>query len=259
MPPSAKTVKKPIALQLYSVRREAEKDYPGTLKRTAGIGYAGVELAGTQGRTLAEVNRIIRDLGMAVSSYHSSLVTKDTLQQMLDDTALLGCTVVVSGWKREDWDSLEGIRRAAEAFQRSAELLKPHGLLLACHNHWWELKDFGGTRGLEHFFALAPDAHAELDVYWAARFGEVDVPAFARKWRRRVPLMHVKDGPLVEGLPHTAVGEGKMDIPAVVRAADPSFLQWLIVELDECGTDMFQAVEDSYRYLISTGLGVGRQ
>jgi hypothetical protein len=35
-------------------------------------------------------------------------------------------------------------------------------------------------------------------------------------------------------------------------------LQWLVVELDSCGTDMMTAVKASAAYLIKTGLGKGR-
>lgn len=97
----------------------------------------------------------------------------------------------------------------------------------------------------------------QLDVYWACNFGKVDVPKLLKKHPKRFPLLHVKDGPLVEKEPHTAVGSGKMDIPACVQAADPSVLRWLIVELDDCATDMMQAVRDSYTYLTGEGLAEG--
>jgi hypothetical protein len=55
------------------------------------------------------------------------------------------------------------------------------------------------------------------------------------------------------------VGSGKMDIAAVIGAADPAVLEWVIVELDACDTDMFEAVERSYGYLTSNGLAKGRR
>ena len=56
----------------------------------------------------------------------------------------------------------------------------------------------------------------------------------------------------------TAIGKGDLDIPPIVRAADPNVLEWLVVELDECDTDMLEALKDSFDYLVSTGLGHGR-
>ena len=38
--------KTPVALQLWSVREDAKRDFAATAAAVAGIGYAGVELAG---------------------------------------------------------------------------------------------------------------------------------------------------------------------------------------------------------------------
>ena len=105
----------------------------------------------------------------------------------------------------------------------------------------------------------APDVFSEMDTYWASNFGRVDVPALVAKHAGRLPILHLKDGPLVQGEPHTAVGGGKMDVPALVNAADPNVLQWLVVELDDCATDMMQAVRDSYEYLTGQGLAEGNR
>jgi len=49
-----------------------------------------------------------------------------------------------------------------------------------------------------------------------------------------------------------------MDIPAVLDAADDDVLDWIIVELDACQTDMMTAVRESYRYLTDQQLAEGR-
>ena len=250
---------KPISLQLYSVRREASEDFVGVLRKVAGFGYAGVEFGSLHGLQPAEFKKLLDDLGMVGSSFHHGVATPDNVNRIVDLAGIIGCQVVVSGWRAEAWETPDGIQEAADAYQAAAELLKPHGLIQAYHNPWWELKDFNGRRGLEIFYDLAPDAHSQLDIYWASRFGEVDVAAFLKAHGDRCSTLHVKDGPLVQGQPHTAVGAGKMDIPAIIRAADDKTLQWLVVELDECATDMLVAVQQSLDYLVAQGLGTGRQ
>jgi hypothetical protein len=47
-----------------------------------------------------------------------------------------------------------------------------------------------------------------------------------------------------------------VDIPSVLAAAPHA--AWHVVELDRCDTDMFEAVEASYRYLVGNGLSAGR-
>lgn len=47
----------PIALQLYSVRNELQKDFPGTLAQVKEMGYDGVELAGLCGYSPEQVKK----------------------------------------------------------------------------------------------------------------------------------------------------------------------------------------------------------
>ena len=75
----------------------------------------------------------------------------------------------------------------------------------------------------------------------------------------RLPLLHIKDGTLEKDAPHVAVGSGKLDMPAIIGAADPNVLEWLMVELDNCATDMTEAVRQSYAYLTGQGLGAGNK
>ena len=250
---------KPISLQLYTLRETAKDDFAGVLKQVAEIGYKGVEPAGLQGHSPREVRTMLDDLGLVASSTHCPLPTAETLGEAVDTAGAIGYDMIISGKGPDDFKTLDGIKAAAEAFQTAAELLRPHGLRMGYHNHWWEFDELDGRLGYDIFLGLAPDVFSELDVYWAANFGSVDVPPKLAQHAARIPVLHIKDGPLVKDEPHTAAGAGKMDIPAIVDAADPGVLQWLIVELDACATDMLQAVRESYQYLTGTGMAEGNR
>jgi sugar phosphate isomerase/epimerase len=93
------------------------------------------------------------------------------------------------------------------------------------------------------------DVLCQLDVYWA-KVGGQDPVALIKKYGKRMPLLHMKDGCGGENAPKEpmlALGEGIMDFPAIVKAATQTEL--FIVELDRCATDMFEAVRKSYQYL----------
>ncbi len=72
--------------------------------------------------------------------------------------------------------------------------------------------------------------------------------ALVKELGPRAPLLHIKDGPAVKNEPMVAVGDGMMDFPSLIQAAGEN-TEWLIVELDQCATDMLEAVGKSYRYL----------
>ena len=138
------------------------------------------------------------------------------------------------------------------------ELTHARGLTLGYHNHFWELTAMpDGRPALVHLFEqLAPDVIAEVDIYWA-QVGGADPAALVTTLGDRVGLLHVKDGPADKPKhPMVAVGDGVVDIPGVLAASPAA--RWHIVELDRCATDMFEAVERSYDYLVGNGLSAGR-
>ena len=60
----------PVAVQVYSVRDDAEKDFRGTMKKIKEIGYDGVELAGLYGLAPSEIKAAIEEAGLAAVSAH---------------------------------------------------------------------------------------------------------------------------------------------------------------------------------------------
>jgi sugar phosphate isomerase/epimerase len=249
---------KPIALQLYSLREQAKKDFVGVLKAVAEMGYVAVEPAGLYGMKPVEVRKVLDDLELVCCSTHGGLPTRDTINARVDECAELGTDLIISGLGPKDFQTPEAIKVSLDRLTEAADLAAEAGMKFGYHNHWWEFDQVDGKVPYEIILGKVPKMFSQLDIYWAANFGTVDVPAVLRKHAKRVPLLHVKDGPLVKGAPHTAVGAGKMDVPAVVQAADEKVLKWLVVELDECATDMAEAVRASCRYLADEGLGRAR-
>ena len=49
----------PIALQMFSLRDESEKDFVGTLKKVADMGYDGIEFAGYRGLSAEELKKVL--------------------------------------------------------------------------------------------------------------------------------------------------------------------------------------------------------
>ena len=250
--------KYPISVQLYSVRDYAKDDFVGVLKKIAAMGYVGVEPAGLHGMAPAAVRKVLDDLGLKVSSLHGSLPTPENVSEIVDQAGALGSNLHISGFGPDQMATLDTTLKSAEAFQRAADLLKPHGVRFGFHNHWWEFdKKFDGPTPYEVLLANAPDAFSELDTYWCAVAGD-DPVRILKTYGKRVPVLHIKDGSTDRNDNMTAVGDGKMDWKSIIGAADENVNQWLIVELDRCSTDMMEAVAKSCKYLASAGFGIVR-
>ena len=249
---------KPTSVQLYSLREESAQDFDAVLARLAAIGYAGVEPFNLFGKSPAAFKSQVEDLGMKVSSSHHPWANRATVAEVVDTVSALGLTRAAGGFGAGDFADMDAVKRTADTINGLVEALAPHGIELFLHNHWWEFTEIDGKLGHRHIVERCPGAKFEIDTYWAANFGAVDVNAEVAEVADRVPLLHIKDGPLVKDEAHVAVGDGKMDIAGVIAAADPDVLEWVIVELDACDTDMMTAVEGSYRYLVGNGLAAGR-
>src|SRR4051812_16138078 len=81
----------PIAVQLYTVRDLTAKDFAGTLKEVAKIGYVAVEMAGYGDlKTPADAREALDDAGLKVSGTHASIddLEKDAGKVMDDAEAL---------------------------------------------------------------------------------------------------------------------------------------------------------------------------
>ncbi len=249
----------PISVQLYSLRVEVEADFPAVLSRLGAKGYRAVELAGFGGLTEADLVRALAEAQLGVSSAHIGFGTADEFAAALDAHQPLGCdTVVIPSLPAERFADLEGVQAAADVINTAHRLAQARGMTLGYHNHWWELTPMPDSRpALLHLFDLvAPGVIAEVDIYWA-QMGGSDPRAIVAELGTRVGLLHVKDGPAdAKRSPMVAVGDGVIDVPAVLAASPTA--RWHIVELDRCATDMFEAVERSYDYLVGNGYSEGR-
>src|SRR5690349_1077676 len=150
----------PIALQLYTVRDQMEKDLEGTLAQVAKIGYQNVEFAGLFGRSASDVRKIIDKLGLKAVSGHVGVDgTEDNMKKNADDAKALGYSIVVSGppdWKISQKGTLAGYRDAAKILGKGAELAKKHGLTYAYHNHSFEYQKLeDGRNGMDVLYGEA--------------------------------------------------------------------------------------------------------
>ena len=251
-----------LGIQLYTVRDEIKNDLEGTIKNVAEIGYEGVETYFfPQEIALGDAARLLKKYGLEVFAMHSELpVTREQKDNVLRRAeAYNSKNVVWHGWpETERFATLEKTKQTVERYNRANEFLRQNGLKLGLHNHWWEFEKPNGYRPfyylLEH---LDPSIFFEIDVYWT-QTGGVDPVKAIKDFGKRAPLIHIKDGPATVGEPvheQVAIGQGNVDIKACAKAARDT-ADWLIVELDECESDIFKVISDSYKYVRRNNLAV---
>jgi sugar phosphate isomerase/epimerase len=239
----------PLAVQLWSVREAAQHDLAGALERIAACGYDAVEPFDLHGHSAARFGRELRARGLSVVGFHLQWASSLELAAALDDLQELGAgRLIVPWWDPAQLRTVADVARLAERLNALREPLARRGLELGYHNHAFEFARRLEGRPLHEllFEQLHPEIFAEIDIYWAA-VGGADPARVLRALGPRARLVHLKDGPAdgEESL-MTALGEGRLDLPAVAEASAHCAAH--IVEIDACAGDVFDALARSRSY-----------
>jgi sugar phosphate isomerase/epimerase len=248
---------KPIAVQLYTLRQDVEKNgFETVLKTVAGIGYGHVELAGMYNKSATDFKRSLDNNGLKAIGAHVPFLDPAKREQLVADAKTLGYRHVIGSMGKSDFESEDKVKATAEKINEAISYFAPKGLQVTLHNHEWE---YTGPKKMELLLELCPKVSPQIDVYWV-QTGGADPVQTIKRYGARTYILHIKDGP-ADGknrdLPMTAVGQGKVDIASCIRAAEVGSVEYLTVELDHCATCMEQAVRDSYNFLTQRSLAQG--
>jgi sugar phosphate isomerase/epimerase len=216
-------------------------------KVTPTLGFSG---SGFFGKSLAEVQAILRGNGMAVPSLHTDIHTLQSRMGPLAEAAkALGASyVTLPAIPAEFRADLDGYRRTAELFNTIGESAANNGVKFAYHNHGYGLKPLAdGTVPLDLLLASTDPAKVllEMDVFWTVA-GGADPVAYIRKHSGRYRMFHLKDmktiqtftgdgGSADQWIPlfasMTTLGSGAIDIKAIVEAARTNGAEHFFAEL----------------------------
>jgi len=246
----------PIALQMYTLRDDAEKDFAGTIRKVAEIGYAAVELAGHGGLSVQELSGLLADNHLKVAGSHIALeVLESDLPKVIEENLALGNRHIVIPYLGEDRRrTAEDYKKVAETLNKYGESLQSSGMTLCYHNHDFEFQPLDNGQLGEDILLENTDPQlvkAEVDTYWVLKAGQ-DPVAFIQKHTGRVPLLHIKDMDPADGS-FAPVGTGKLPLDALIAAAPAVGVEYLIVEQDVCKGPAIEAVTLSYNNLKAKG------
>ena len=154
----------------------------------------------------------------------------------------------------------EMFKALADKLNKFGEKAKANGLRLCYHNHAFEYQSFDGKSGLEMLMSGTDKnlVGLELDIFWASVAGQNPVDLLKR-YSGRVPLLHLKDKSrnftqvqYNEKVPKDTfkeVGNGSIDISAVLKAAEAAGTEQYFVEQDQTSGDPLESLAASYKNL----------
>ena len=238
----------PIAVQLYTLREELKEDFVGVLEKVSKLGYEGVEFAGYGDMKAGELKKHLDRLGLKAVGSHTALqMLRDNLEAVVEYNLIIENSYIVVPYA--EYSGKEDFLKMAEELNEIAAFLEDKGLNLCYHNHAHEFETFDGEYGLDLIYNnVAPDLlKVELDTYWVKKAG-LDPVVYMEKYNGRTPMVHLKDMEAETG-DFAEVGEGIIDIKAIINKAVNIGAEWLIVEQDKCKRPAIESIEISINNL----------
>jgi sugar phosphate isomerase/epimerase len=251
----------PLALQLFSVRGECEKDLAVTLKRVAEIGYAAVEPWGFSGESLEwmgheakDVRAMLDDAGLKCCGFHigTDALAEDRIGTTIEMNRILGNRFAIVAWDQPHMSSKDGIMELAGILNAAAKRLEPEGMATGYHAHGFDFDVVDGEVAWNTLFANTDDAVImQIDIGNCLGGGGDPVDAL-RRFPGRARSVHLKEYGQPEG---GTIGDGQVDWPAMLALIeelhDP---EWYVVEEPGPGGLGYEIPEKAYQAL--RGFGV---
>jgi sugar phosphate isomerase/epimerase len=241
-----------IGMQLYTVRRELEKDFEGTLRKVAALGFREVEFAGYFGHKPDEVKSLLKRLRLDAPAAHVQLAElRGDLRPSIEAAHVIGHRYLLLAWMApEERRTLDQYRRLADLCNEAGARLKREGLQFAYHNHDFEFAPLEGQIPYDLLLERTdPGAvKLEMDLYWTVKGGAQPVEYFERH-PGRFHLLHVKDMDSTPRRFFADVGRGVIDFKSIFARSSTAGVRHYFVENDEPAGSPFESLRVSFDYL----------
>lgn len=241
-----------IGLQLYTVRRDLEKDFEGTLRAVAALGIAEVEFTSYFGQKPQSVKALLKNLKLAAPSVHINTQTlRNGMAKAIADARTIGHKYLVLGWlPPEERKSLDDYKKLVPWLNKAGEDCRKAGLQLAYHNHDFEFTTLEDKIPYDLILAEtdAENVEMEMDLYWISKAGFDPLPYF-EKYPKRFPLVHVKDMDATPKKYFTEAGRGVVDFKKYFAKAGQAGIRHYFIEQDETPAEPIKSIEISLKYL----------
>ncbi|WOH36155.1 sugar phosphate isomerase/epimerase [Thalassotalea fonticola] len=257
-------------VQLYSVRDHLGNNAGATFEKLAAIGYKHVEWFDVT--TLAAQASLAKAEDLTITSAHvlspyltgqqrlnmnipTSLSSPEKLIETLNSHGVKN--LVLSYLFEDERQNLEQYKQLSDHLNRVGELCQPAGIQLCYHNHDFEFNRFDEHSPFELFLQELDSEKVkfELDVFWV-KYAGLEPAKLITELGSRCHLLHLKDLKQMPSMKEPAekgffqpLGQGIIDFPAILSAAQSAGVNCGFVEQDHTSGNIFTELTTSLNYL----------
>ncbi len=245
----------PIGCQTYPVREQIGKDFDGTLKELAAIGYKRIEMCSPPGYERAgygplvgmkasEMRQRITAAGLGCESCHYQFrELKEHLDERIAFAKELGLKqmIISTFGLKPDATMADWVQAATDA-NKIGEQTQKAGLQLGFHNHNFEFKEIDGVLVYDKLMSELDPKLVKMQFQVSVISLGYNAADFFNKYPGRFISMHLQDWSPAEKK-QVAIGKGVVDWKRVFTAAEKAGVKNYFVELS------LEQMKESYPYL----------
>ena len=246
-----------LSVQLWSIKDDVAKDFEGTLKKLADMGFQGVEFAGNFGPYAEDpkgLKKFLNKLGLKASGAHVGFdkFSDENFDKTVAFYKAIDCHYQIIPMDHRAFTA-EGAKEVAADLEKVQAKLKPHGMHTGYHNHKGEML---GKEGKTPWDVIGTGTSSEVilqqDVGWTEVAGK-DPIDFIKAYPGRTITTHYKAAAPEEGnKENPIIGKDTTDWEALIVAnRTVGGTLWLVVEQEVYpeGMTPMQSVEASLKGL----------
>jgi sugar phosphate isomerase/epimerase len=253
----AGTVRMPIGFQTWTVKDQLVRDFPGTLKMMAGLGYQSLEMCSPPGYESSgfgplkslkakEMKQIINDAGLICESSHYVFdELRKNLSERIDFALESGQKQMIlsSFWMPEKATMSDWLKAAGE-LNKIGEKTKKAGLQMGYHNHHMEFAEIDGKLIYDELMKELDPGVVKMQFQVAVISIGYKAVTYFNKYPGRFISAHLADWSETEKK-QKPIGQGVVDWKEFFSALSKGGVKNFFVEMDP---DTFK---DSAKYLHS--------
>jgi sugar phosphate isomerase/epimerase len=252
-----KSVQMPLGFQVWTVKDKLVKDFPGTLKEIAGLGYKAVEMCSPPGYESSgfgplinlkarEMKQIINDAGLIFESTHYGM---DEFRNHLDKRIEFAIEsgqkqMILSSFGLPGKATLSDWLKAADELNSFGAKTKKEGIQMGYHNHNMEFEKIDGTLIYDSLMKQFDPELVKMQFQVAVISTGYKASDYFKMYPGRFISAHLADWSPIEKK-SVAVGKGIVDWKEFFDTLKTGGVKNIFVELDP------SAFKDSATYIHS--------
>lgn len=234
----------PIGMQAYTYRNSWSNPI-AVLDTMKALGITEYEGGNIRGYSDEETRKLLEERGIKVRSIgagYEALSDEQKIGELIKKAKTLGATYVMTAWipHQNKTFTLEDAKKAVDVFNKAGKTFKENGITFCYHIHGYEFQPHEGGTLFDYIAKNTNPEYVsfEIDILWAF-FGGADPAQLILKYGDRFKLMHVKDlrkgvkgdlTGLTDTMNDVALGDGQLDIPAIMKAAKKVGIKHYFIE-----------------------------